>query len=221
MMTRTKLRQIQLSEQGFTLIEVLIGLALLGIMMVLIFSVLRTGARSWEGGEKRTTQSSQMLIVSNFLRTRLTETRALFDDFSEDERLFAFQGSEDELRMVSALPASTGRGGLRLFTLAIAKDGRQKNLSIALKRFYPSFDDVEEEIEDVVVVENIEKIQLSYFGSDDPGDDPDWQKDWEEKQTLPFMVKIEIQLKNQEPWPEIIVTPKITPAVRRFEAVNG
>lgn len=208
-------------EQGFTLIEVLIGMVLLSIMMMLIFSVLRTGARSWEAGEKRATQSSQLLIVANFLRTRLTETRALFDDFSEDERLFAFQGTEDQLRMVSALPASSGRGGLRLFTLAEAKDGRQKNLSIALKRFYPSFDEAEEAIEDVVVIENIETFELSYFGIDNPGDDPDWRKDWEEKQTLPFMVKIEIQLKDQKPWPAIIVAPKIMPTQRRFEQFNG
>lgn len=218
----TGMRYGSAREQGFTLIEVIIGLVLLSIMMMLIFSVLRTGARSWEAGEKRALQSSQLLIVAQFLRTRLTETRALFDDFSEEgERLFAFQGTDNQLRMVSALPASSGRGGLRLFTLAEAKNGRQKNLSMALKRFYPSFDEVEEDIEDVVVVENIKIFKLSYFGADNPGDDPGWQASWEEKKTLPFMVKIEIQLKDQAPWPTIIVAPKITPTQRRFTQFNG
>jgi general secretion pathway protein J len=53
-------------HQGFTLIEVLIAMTLLGIMVVLLFSSLKICADSWEKGESKITDVNEVAVVFNF-----------------------------------------------------------------------------------------------------------------------------------------------------------
>ncbi len=205
------------SYKGFTLIEMLIAISLLGIMMTLLFGAFRIGVRSWDAGERRSAQTSHMLIVQDFLRRHLSATRPLMDDFTDDDPFFSFIGTENELRFVSALPAHGGRGGLFQFMLKLEDEGRgQTTLKIALQPFFPPFDDTDdaERIEDIVLLENVEKFELTYYGKDQLGDDPDWYDQWEEKNELPQLVKLDMQLTEQEPWPPIIVHLRVE-ATRR------
>jgi len=52
--------------RGFTLIEVLIAMTLLGIMMVLLFTSLKICADSWEKGESKITDVNEVAVVYNF-----------------------------------------------------------------------------------------------------------------------------------------------------------
>ena len=54
-------------DDGFTLIEVLIGTALLGMMMLVLTGSLRIGAESWEAGEERMVKASRLYVVEGFL----------------------------------------------------------------------------------------------------------------------------------------------------------
>ena len=56
---------------GFTLLETLVGLTLLGIMLILIYSTLSIGLRAWDTGEKRVTEASHQRVVQSFLRREL------------------------------------------------------------------------------------------------------------------------------------------------------
>ena len=42
------------AQRGFTLVEVLIAISLLGLMLVILFGGLRLGGRSWDAIEQRT-----------------------------------------------------------------------------------------------------------------------------------------------------------------------
>ena len=66
---------------GFTLIEVLIGMSLLSIMMLLLFSSLRISVRNWDAGENRIVQVSETAAVQNFFQRYLTTVRPLEDEF--------------------------------------------------------------------------------------------------------------------------------------------
>ena len=53
---------------GFTLIEILIGTAILGIMMLILTGSLRIGAQSWEAGETRIERANRQFVIQNFLK---------------------------------------------------------------------------------------------------------------------------------------------------------
>jgi len=67
---------------GFTLIEVLIAMTLLSIMVVLLFSSLRTCAQSWEQGEKKITEVNEVAVVHNFFQRHLSSAIPLWNDFN-------------------------------------------------------------------------------------------------------------------------------------------
>ena len=65
------------AAKGFTLIEVLIAMTLLGVMVVLLFSSLRIAAESWEAGETKTAQVNQKAVVYQFFKRHLSSIRPL------------------------------------------------------------------------------------------------------------------------------------------------
>lgn len=206
-------------QKGFTLLEILIATAILGIMMVLLFGSISLGARVWDAGEKRAAKVDKILIIHNFIREHLSRARPVIDDFSEDQEeegpVFAFSGTEETLRFVSILPTSAGRGGMYQFTLEAVEDehGEGKVLMAQLRAFYPSLDDVELKIEDVRLLDEISGIELAYFGIDqefgEDEEDREWLDEWEDKSIMPQLVKLIIHPLDGIRWPPLIVNPRI------------
>ena len=203
-----KVIQITLNKisKGFTLIEILIAITLLGIMMVLLFGSLRIGAKNWDAGEEKIVETSQITIVQNFLRTYLASAIPA-DDFNEDEPVFSFVGSGDSIQFASTLPPYGVRKGQHLFKLFLKDEGDTTSLNVSVQTFYPL--EEEEVKDDIVLLENIEKLEINYFGPDEFGEGTQWDTKWEEKRVLPRLIQIDIQLKDKPPWPALRVATRI------------
>lgn len=208
-------------QRGFTLIEVLIGLVLLSIMLSLLFGSIRMGARIWEAGETRAAELDRILVVQNFLRRQLTTVRPILDDLNSGEATFSFSGSADSLQFVSDLPSSAHRKGLHLFNLELADDDDSNVLIVKLKAFYPPLDGAEAAIEDVRLISGVDSVVYSYFGVEDFTEKPAdgrWTEEWQDKEFLPFLIKIEIHMQNGRDWPALLVEPKLSASE---ESLNG
>ena len=196
----------QQRNDGFTLIEILIGMALLSIIMMLLFSVFRVGVRSWDSGEKKATETNQQLIVQSFIRSQLARTRPLYDNFDDDniegEPVFSFAGTESSVQFVSAFQA---REGLRKFSFFFDPRG-EGSLKVSVDPFFATFDqDIGHE--ELTLIEPVDLLTISYFGQETAEDDPEWSDSWEDRRALPLLVKFEIQLSRDETqqWPPLIV----------------
>lgn len=200
------------AQRGFTLLEILIGMVLLSLMMTMLFGSISMGARIWDSGEKRAADLDRMLIVQNFLRQQLTVARPVFDDFSSDETVFSFSGTENSIQFVSDLPSSARRGGIHQFNLELEKENDSNVLYARLKIFYPLLDGVDAEIEDVRLLNDIDSLEVSYFGLEDSEDEigeNEWVDEWQEKDYMPILVQMVIRTKDGTYWPPLIVNPKI------------
>ncbi|HEX7403884.1 MAG TPA: prepilin-type N-terminal cleavage/methylation domain-containing protein, partial [Usitatibacter sp.] len=61
------------SQRGFTLIELVVATALLGTMMVLMYSGLTFSLRGWDAGAASGQRIADRRIGENFLRRELSE----------------------------------------------------------------------------------------------------------------------------------------------------
>ena len=126
--------------RGFTLLEMLVGLTLLGVLLILIYSALNIGLRAWDTGDQRAGEASHQRIVQSFLRRELGQVfpirwRGI------PESIIAFEGEKQELKFVTALNlgASIKEGGLQWGHLYLANDseegpGGKRRQSLFLKR---------------------------------------------------------------------------------------
>ena len=196
------------ASTGFTLIEVLLAMTLLGIMMVLLFSSLTTGAESWNRGEQKIAEVNSKAVVYQFFKRHIPTTRPLWDNFSGDERYFSFQGEKNKLTFVSTFPASASRKGLQKFEINFIEQDEQ-SVNVAISPFFPTTEDKQWQKEEVVLLESVRDFKFSYFGQDTPNQEPSWLDQWQEKSDLPLLIKVNILLEDDSYWPEIILPLKL------------
>lgn len=205
------------AQAGFTLLEVLMAATLLAVMMVLLLGALRIGARSWEGGERRAAAMSRMLATQNFLRAHLTAALPLKETARADEEPdvaaspLLFEGGKDRLAYAGTLPAQV-RGGLYRFELYVAEHNERRDLKLAImplvKPAGGAGDSGTKTIEDVTLLENLDTLRITYLNQTTPDQPPAWQEDWRQA-TLPALIKLEIAPRDEAPWPELMIAPRI------------
>jgi general secretion pathway protein J len=191
------------SGQGFTLIEVLLAMTLLSVMMTLLFVSLKICAESWEKGEKKIFEVSETAGVVNFFQRHLVMAKPLWNDFTEEERVFSFQGDRQLLQFVSSFPASAGRAGLQLFTVQLVNENRQNAIKVTIAPFYPVADGDEWLTEEETLIRGVAGFSLAYFGPEAGETESRWLDQWQERDQLPKLVRIKIDLENGVFWPEM------------------
>ncbi|MCF7986018.1 MAG: prepilin-type N-terminal cleavage/methylation domain-containing protein [Methylovulum sp.] len=206
--------RVELNQQGFTLIEVLIAMTLLSIMVVLLFGSLKICAESWDRGESKMSQVNEVGVVYSFFQRQLTTAIPIWDDFSvADEKTFSFHGDEHSMQFVGEFPASASRGGLQLFSIDLEdeKSGRQivdTQINVTVKPFLPVLDDKSTSKEQVTLIKNVKELAFSYFGVDDTSE-LSWQATWLERDSLPQLIKIHIEREDGMYWPDMVVDMKL------------
>lgn len=200
-------------SKGFTLIEVLIGMTLLSLMVVLLFSSLTIGAKSWEQGEKKIAEVNEIAVVQQFFNHYLAHSVPQWNDFEpEKDRIFSFQGKTESLKFVASFPASAERSGLQLFSLELKEKDKQRFINVSLTPFFPLSEGEEFFQDDIELVENVARFELSYFGLNDETGELVWQNEWLNKEQPPRLVKISLELDDARYLPEIVVALNVDSA---------
>lgn len=193
-----------MKPRGFTLLEVLIAMTLMSIMMVLLFGSLRIGATAWDSGEKRLDRSSQLLVVQSFLRRHLAA--AIPWRVGDPERLGAqFLGNRNGFDYVGFLPAQI-KPGLYRFHLFVDGRGERRSLKLGVTSLDESGD--AQPIEDLEILRDIEDVKFAYLLRISPGAEPVWVEEWTEDM-IPAVVSIRVRPLGEEPWPAILVAPRL------------
>ena len=153
--------------------------------------------------------------MQDFVRARLAETlplEALAPELDGFEPLFT--GTTQALRFAGRLPESLG-AGMYLMELVLADPGRADgsgNLVLRWRPFDP-YDQTGEQVEpeERVLIENIEALELAYFGTNDPQQPPDWRQSWERQPELPRLIRLRVRFaeNDERRWPELIVRPMV------------
>lgn len=202
-----------ISRNGFTLIEVMIAITLLGVIVVLLFGSLRIAGKSWSTGEDKIARVNQKAVVYQFFKRHLTSIRPLpmpkrDDPLGRETTEQAFQGQAQRLQFVAALPAASTRKGLQMFT--IQPDPRSTAIiQVALRPYRETGDEFDVAEPPVVLLENVAAFKFAYFGNTEEGGEKVWRDEWLEADRLPSLVKISIALKDRSYWPDMVFALRI------------
>lgn len=201
--------------QGFTLLELLVTMALLSLLMLGMASALRTMAQTEERVDARLAQADEFRVATGFLRSIVGQVSARKNaaPLAQGASPYLFSGTSTALSWVGIMPARYGAGGRNFFHLAVEP---VQGVATLVIRFFPWTDSAEfpdwGQAESHVLVRGVTSFDLSY--EDARQSEPLWVHAWERTDGLPDRVRMELQT-DTGPWPVWVAAMRSLPASER------
>ena len=184
-------------QRGFTLLEILLVLSLMGVLLTLVGGALLGANRAVLKAQRYTTSLDEMRAAQRFLRSSIGQALPLDSSEDDSESSGFFVGSAQRLQFVATLPGTLG-GGIQLHTLEL-KGG---DLQVAFAQVQSSADGTVAKPwgDPQVLVHDVEELQLSYRGMSPKGEATGWISDWPWPTRLPRAVRIDAKVNGPVPW---------------------
>lgn len=199
---------------GFTLLELLVAMTLLGLLMTALFGGLRLGTRVWEASDRVLDDESRVLTIQRFLRDRLEQTFPAKHRDDDGNGPIVFSGDRTSLRFASTMPDSLGPGPF-IMELALQHGPNQEaahDLTLRWQTIGTDEDDVADATDQRVLVSDLATIAFAYFGAkDDAKGPPGWHASWQDQERLPDLIRLEVGSGEgaSTEWPPLIVSPRV------------
>lgn len=190
------------AEAGFSLTELLVALALLGLISGLIASGLGLGNKIWQRSERKS-QISRGQFEAEAGLARLLST--LQPVRRTDKREVDFAGLADTLEGVVALPVQVGLGGL--YRLRLFIDQGEHRLALSLRSDRETGLSAEEI---TTVATGVKRVDIRYFGAVGGSGREEWRATWLDEDRLPKLMSLKISLLDEElGWPEFKIDMRL------------
>ena len=203
--------QAGLTQAGFTLVEVLIGITLLAMLATLIATGLRLGGRAWNDAERLTASSDEVAMLQNLLRRTIARARPEFASSDPRDATIAFGGEAETLSLTAPQPGTQFDGPWVRERFHVARNGASLALFVSLPQDTASHAIDQAEIR-VMLLDHVQQVRFAYFGSAGPGRSPAWQDSWTDRSRLPDLVRVAIVRDDPRlrAWPELVVATRVT-----------
>ena len=186
---------------GFTLVELIAALIVVGLIGAIVAGTLRLGVRAQERLLARTEAMEDRRVVLGQLRRHLEAIEPLWL-VGRDGMRVAFRGNAGELWFAAEMPGSDGVGGIWLAHLAMA--GAAEGLALTLERQLLAESSsfvIAPGLERGTVIDGLQNARFAY------SDGRQWLDRWDDATRLPAKIRLTLDVSDQAPWPPLIVAP--------------
>jgi prepilin-type N-terminal cleavage/methylation domain-containing protein len=182
------------SVRGYTLIEVMVAIALFGLVVIAIYSSWMAVVRASRTGLQVAAEAQRSRIAMRVIETALTSARM----FEANGWYYGFEadsGSSGMLSFVARLPKFFPRGGrfgdfnVRRVTFSVEAGSESgKQLVLRQRPLLMEFDEDEKNYP-LVLAHNVKELRFEFWDMR-----KGWIDEWKTTNQLPKMVKISLQL---------------------------
>lgn len=192
------------ATRGFTLLEVLGALALFALLLMGVYSGVRTATHAVRLGEASIERLDEVRSAQQFLRRELAQARAVALARSDNGDPIFFSGDAHELRFVAPLPGYLGRLGPQLQQLKLVPDGKGgSRLEVSFALMPPDGSAPKPLGEPEVLLEGVRGGGFRYRAPDTQQGPGQWRDQWNDLRAMPRIVSIALQLDGTTPWPQL------------------
>lgn len=192
-------------DAGFTLLEILVALVVLGFLMAGLSQGVRFGLQAWDVQTRKIAVGGDMDSVDRALR-RLIEDA----DPGEPTQDPTFIGNPHTLSLVSRLPLAASGGPTRDVRIGIGTDGGHRLVLRAVAQPHAELLGRSPGAVQTVLLDNVDHVDFAYWKGGAKGG---WVTAWADSD-LPGLVRISIAFRrgDRRHWPDLLAAPmKVRP----------
>lgn len=179
---------------GYTLIELLVAIVVLGLLMTAAFGALGIGSRSLAAGIERADRNEDIRAAADFLRRQFAQLVPYRWHDGEDTRI-AFAGDQRTLRFLAPGPEGSDAGQL-VVTLSVALHEDHREVWVGAAPLDPGSDDWfdREPATRTRLAAELADARIAYFGSTVAGETAAWHPEWQsDAEFFPAAVRLELE----------------------------
>ncbi|MDH4266818.1 MAG: prepilin-type N-terminal cleavage/methylation domain-containing protein [Deltaproteobacteria bacterium] len=194
-------------SRGFTLVEVMITLTILGFILLMIFGVFRLALSAWEKGENLKEDYQQVRITSQLISRQIKSIVPYkIKSRKAEGNYMAFEGKARSVKFVSALPLKTRQPQGFVYVIYDFKKSEKGDGTLVLyeqrvlNRDFMSENPREES--GVPLIEHLAEVRFEYYREEDAQKNQaaEWVEEWNtrEEKDLPRAIRITLFGKKGE-----------------------
>ncbi len=181
-------------RRGFTLLEVMISIALISMLVVIIAGAMRLAQRSIEKGELRSDYLERFKVSFLVMDAQIQSAIPLVRADDEAGRLF-FEGSGDAVKFASNYSLTGGYRGYVTVSYQVRQnpEGRsalyveENNIGV-------------ENVREMRLLDGMDEIRFEYFRRENDADETpgEWVETWTDELLFPRKIRIHLAWRGQE-----------------------
>ncbi len=169
---------------GFTLLELVISIALIGIIVIIIVGAMRLGIRSIDSGEKRMESLERMRTAFNIIDSQIQSFVPL--TYEEDaERKYYFSGERESMLFSTNISIWGGEKGYVLATYTVRTGDNGKQVLYASETVIGMQGSRETKLFDT-----FDQVYFEYFFKDPTEEQGKWVERWTDTSSIPEKVRL-------------------------------
>lgn len=175
----------KINNSGFTLLELLLSIALIVIIVAIAGGAIRLGYRSSDAGGKKIDTLERLRISFRIIDAQIQSEIPLTRE-GENGREFYFKGDEKTLQFPTNYSVWDGRRGYVLASYRIEPDGYGKQVMRISENTIGS-----EGRRETRLFDALDDISFEYFKKD-ALNEGDWIPEWTETNNIPHKVRLHL-----------------------------
>jgi general secretion pathway protein J len=190
---------------GFTLVEMLVSLALLGALSMVLLQGFGGARRVWERGDREVAAGESVAAAQLVLR-ELVEHGFPWTGFHGSHPTVEFDGDSTAMEFLSVAPAAERPAPLQRYALGVGTDRALRlDVSAAERLTTPV-------TERRKLLGNVAGVEFAYFGSAPPDNSPRWRSGWHAQPQLPLLIRLRLSFASDDGrrWPDLVIRPAAT-----------
>jgi general secretion pathway protein J len=190
-------------EAGYTLVELLASLIIVGMVSMMMLSGITAGRRVWERADIANSQGEAISGAQMLLRERL-ERAYPATRYDKIPTYADFFGIENGVSFLSPPRDIHAPSGLVRYTLMLAPNG-----DLLLSALSDLAIDPKAPGEPLVLLHNVQQLDIAYYGVAPPDKSPAWHDQWQLLPALPLLMRVRVQFPPEDTraWPDLLIKP--------------
>jgi general secretion pathway protein J len=175
-----------LSDRGFTLLELMIAIAMTAIIVVIVAGAMKLGINSIDGGEKKIDALERMRTSINIIEAQIQSmTNLTYDDDGEKKRYF--KAARDSLQFSTDYSIWGGQSGYTVvsYTVESGNDGKQ---TMKAAENIPGMSNGRE----TPLLGTFDKVYFEYYFKGPTDEKGSWTEDWTDDINVPEKVRLHL-----------------------------